>query len=209
MPNWIDFYNAVDTTVRGVDGEPLNPEEPEEEWVYEQPKTAGVWTLIKQMNPRFPAEDPRGKDVCLERPDHGETFGWIMSRRWERIAYHSMAQEATGDILMGGLGIGWEPWFLNEDPNVTSITVVEMKPDIITLSSPVLADKNKVTIIEDRVLHHMINTRNTYDTIYFDIFENNPVNFPDEVRILTNAANQILNPDGKVIFWRQHRPLVL
>jgi len=209
MSEWIDFWNAVDTTVRGILGPPLNPEEPEEEWVYEQPKTSGPWTLIKQSNPRFDPTNPRGKDVCIERDLHGETFGWMMTHWWERRAYHALAQGASGSILMAGLGIGWEPWFLNEEENVTSITVIERNSDIITLSSPVLVGKDKVTIIEDRILHYMRNTENTYDTIYFDIFASNPISFPDEVRVLTQAANQILNPDGRVLFWRQDRPLDL
>ena len=206
---WIDFWNAVDTTIRGVPGPPLNPDEPEEEWVYEQPKTSGVWTLIKQSNPKFAPDDPRGKDVCLERDLYGETFGWMMSHWWENRAYHALAQGASGDILMAGLGIGWEPWFLNEEDNVSSVTVIEHDPDIITLSSPVLVGKDKVTIIEAKILHYMQHTDNTYDTVYFDIFESNLMVYPDEVQILTQAANQILNPGGRVLFWKQYRPLDL
>jgi len=200
MVRWIEFFDAVDTTYRDKRGEPLNPDEPQEEWRYEEPKRSGEWTLIKQ---------DRDKSVCLEKQDGYNIFGWIMTSNLEQKANHSIAQGACGKILMAGLGVGWEAFFLNDDSHVETITIVEKDLNIITLSSPVLSHKEKVTIKNDTILHFMQTTRNKYDTIYFDVFPANPIYFPEEVKILTDAAQNILNEHGKILFWNMYRPLEL
>ncbi len=200
MSEWIDFYNAVDTTYRDKRGDPLNPDEPEEEWRYREPERRGIWTLIKQ---------DVNKSVCLERPDGFETFGWMMNSRWEQRAYHSIAQGARGKMLMAGLGVGWEAFVLDDVDDVESVTVVEIDADIIELSSPVLAGKRKISIVNNSILRFMESTRERFDTVYFDIYPSDPNRFPEETALLTEAASRILREDGKIMFWRMYRPLEL
>jgi len=157
-----------------------------------------LWEIKKQFG---------DKSVFLFKRD-GSGFTWMINSRHEINAYNSLKQGAKGDILMAGLGIGYEPFILCDRQGVKSIDIVECDEEIIYLTSKYLKD-NKINIIHDRVLHFMQSTDKKYDAIYFDIFPRDPTSFPDEVKILTKASKDILKSNGKIMFWRQYPPLEL
>ena len=75
---------------------------------------------------------------------------------------------AYGDVLIGGLGIGMIIMAIQDDPKVTSITVIEQNQDVIDIISSQIPFNNKVKIIQADVFKWKPNMR--YDCIYMDIW---------------------------------------
>lgn len=67
----------------------------------------------------------------------------------ELLDASSFVHWAEGQVLIAGLGLGCVPYALSKKPNVTSIDIVEISPDVIALVAPWLKSKTpKVNIIE-------------------------------------------------------------
>lgn len=89
-----------------------------------------------------------GKVVDAESPDGDPFYIPIMSDTPTEIREHGAAIEnATGDVLITGLGLGCIVSALLTKPDVKSITVVEIDRDVIALTGPYYADDPRVTII--------------------------------------------------------------
>ena len=99
----------------------------------------------------------------------------------ERETNELIVQEATGDVLMIGLGINLVNDQVLESPLVTSVTVVEKHADII-----------KHVATRCRVIHGDANTvtLGQYDTIWVD---------PSEY--VTRNFRLHLKPGGRVMYW--------
>lgn len=70
---------------------------------------------------------------------HGQTV--VMSNTPLEIRTHQcFIGRASGDVLINGLGLGMVVTALLENPNVTSITVVEIEGDVIDLVAPSFTD---------------------------------------------------------------------
>lgn len=137
-------------------------------------------------------------------------FNWIFDNSQESKSYCTLTikPKPQGKILMAGLGIGFETFFLMDKAEVTEIIVVEHDKEIIELVEKFLKHK-KLTIIHSKILHYLQTTKEKFDFIYFDIFHQDPYAFPDETKILTDAANPLLNKNGRIQFWKAMPPLDL
>lgn len=87
---------------------------------------------------------------------------------------------AKGDILIGGLGIGLLIKNLQsklESGEVTSITIVEKNIDVITLVRPIFSDlisKYNIKLVNDDIftwINAIDSDEVHFDTIYFDIWD--------------------------------------
>lgn len=135
---------------------------------------------------------------------------WMMNKGFEINAYNaSTSKKSKGKVLMAGLGIGYDAVMLMDDSKVDSITIVERAQEVIDLTMRYLPKHSKFNIVHDRILHYMENTNETFDTIYFDIFYEDPSVFPKELEILTKIAKKILNDGGEIIFWSKYKLLDL
>lgn len=74
--------------------------------------------------------------------ENGTSSGvWMTDNPAELVAMHEFAQEASGRVLVGGLGLGIVVRYLAQNPRVRDITVVEREQDVIDLIRPqLLAD---------------------------------------------------------------------
>lgn len=86
----------------------------------------------------------------------------------ERRTNSHFVNNAHGDILIAGLGIGLILLAIQDKSEVTSITVIEKEPEIIDLITSQLNFNKKVEIIEDDIYHYRPDTK--FDCIYFDIW---------------------------------------
>ena len=103
--------------------------------------------------------------------DTTRSFTWMMDKNSEINAYNSIKVNAKGKVLMGGLGIGYEAFFLKELPEVNEIIIIEREKEIIDLTTRYLKH-SKIKVINDHVLSFMNKTNETFDLVYFDIFFN-------------------------------------
>ena len=73
----------------------------------------------------------------------------VMSDTPSEIREHfDIVRRAEGHVLVTGLGLGIVANALQRKPNVESVTVIEISPDVIKLVGPSFKRKKKVTIIQ-------------------------------------------------------------
>jgi spermidine synthase len=99
--------------------------------------------------------------------------GPIMSTDdYEVLTNKYFLDNANGDVLIFGLGMGFIVFPLLTDPSITSIKIVELNPNIISYVGNIIKNKdvnNKVTIVEgDAKTYYQGISNEVYDFIYFD-----------------------------------------
>ena len=99
--------------------------------------------------------------------------GPIMSTDdYEVLTNKYFLDNANGDVLIFGLGMGFIVFPLLNDPSITSIKIVELNPDIINYVGNIITNadvNNKVSIVQgDAKTYYQEVTNEVYDFIYFD-----------------------------------------
>jgi spermidine synthase len=91
--------------------------------------------------------------------------------RLEHNTNHTVVWEATGDVLIAGLGIGFILVPILAKTDVRSVTVVELYQDVIDLVAPNFKDDRLQIVCGD--IYSWKPARGTrFQTIYFDIWPN-------------------------------------
>ena len=106
---------------------------------------------------------------ALEQGDGANWLTWMSAAQDECLAMKSLAKDATGRVLIGGLGLGILPWMCAAKPLVNSIAVVELQQGVIDLVGPVIAHP-KITIVQDDVRDYLTSTTEKYNYIGLDIW---------------------------------------
>lgn len=92
----------------------------------------------------------------------------MMSDTWlERYTNAELLQQASGDILIAGLGIGLVVVPLCNNDKVWHVTVVESNLDVVHLVLPYINHTKLSLVVADIFTW---NPEQKYDTIYFDIW---------------------------------------
>lgn len=125
----------------------------------------------------------------------GEAWDLMMSDTYmERVTQLEFFANAHGDVLIAGLGIGMILPPLCADPNVSSVTVVELNPDVIDLvESPVrrwvqqhhgLEAARKLAVVQHDIYTYVPPKGTKFDTIYFDVWPHRSTdNLPEMARL--------------------------
>lgn len=89
----------------------------------------------------------------------------------EQMTNAAAVQNANGDVLIAGLGLGMILVPILRKPTVTSVTVIEKNSDVIALIEPRMPERNKLTIINTDIFQWKPKGPNArWDFIYFDIW---------------------------------------
>ena len=136
---------------------------------------------------------------ALEQGDGGNWITWMSAAQDECLAMKSLAKDASGRVLIGGLGLGILPWMCAAKPLVKSVTVVELQPGVIDLVRPVI-DHPKITVVHDDVRDYLTSTTEKYDYIGLDIWPDigRAVMYADEAKA---TARRALTRNGIVRVW--------
>lgn len=125
----------------------------------------------------------------------GEAWDLMMSDTYmERVTQLEFFANAHGDVLIAGLGIGMILPPLCADPDVRSVTVVELNADVIDLvEAPVrrwiqqeysLEAARKLAVVEHDIYKYVPPKGINFDCIYFDIWPNRSTdNLPEMARL--------------------------
>lgn len=151
---------------------------------------SGDWSIVKKDNL-----------IILNQKFQGNEVTWMTNLVWEQGYHRDYLRKVRGDVLLAGLGLGYDVWLVKNMEKVKSVTVVECEYDVIDLVWKHVKN-NKSKIIHDRILNYMKNTDKRYDFIFFDIFQNDPGYFPKETDILTIEGTRILRAEGEIMFFR-------
>ncbi len=94
----------------------------------------------------------------------------IMSNTPAEIADHrKFIREASGKVLVGGLGLGMVLKYLLDKKSVTKVTVVEKSSDVIKLVASSYTDDPRVEIVNADIFEYKPTER--YDCAWFDIWD--------------------------------------
>ena len=79
-----------------------------------------------------------------------------------------VVRNATGHVLIGGLGLGMILQVIAAKPEVTKITVVELSPDVAKLVGPYLDPKVEVIVAD--IFEWKPQKGTKFDSLYFDVW---------------------------------------
>lgn len=97
---------------------------------------------------------------------------WMSNSPSEIEDMKRLSCDATGNVLVAGLGMGMLINLLDKNENVTSITVVELNQDVIDFVSPHLNNKKVQTYVNADIKEYLKNERPEFDFYIYDIWEN-------------------------------------
>lgn len=107
-----------------------------------------------------------GRYVRLMHGDHLMMSNTMMEKRTNA----AFCNDAHGDILIGGLGLGLIVAAIQDNQDVHSITVLEKHQEVIDMIAPQIKFNDKVKIIRADVFDWKPEKGIRYDCIYMDIW---------------------------------------
>ena len=125
----------------------------------------------------------------------------------DSVAEKEMCEEAVkqarGDVLLFGFGLGLILIPIMNKPEVTSVTVVEINPEVLSLVASQLDLNDKVKIVQMDA--HYYEPSQKFDFIWWDIdVSGEQVTAYEESGISTNfeaRTRSWLKPDGVYLEW--------
>jgi hypothetical protein len=117
------------------------------------------------------------------------------------IGMKLLAKASEGKVLTAGLGLGLYTIFLQENPHVESVTVVEKNKNVKELIEPMISKyiiKPTKIIIDD--IKNWINKASNFDTIMIDLWNKSNQETLFEM-LYYHGAFKSANPNAKVFIW--------
>jgi len=109
---------------------------------------------------------------------------------------------ATGSVLINGLGIGVVLKALLDKPEITDITVIEKSKDVIKLVAPTYLIDNRVTIINADAFEYKPPKNKKYDAVWHDIWDNICGDNLDEMKTLHRKYGKQANYQESWCRWK-------
>jgi hypothetical protein len=96
----------------------------------------------------------------------------VMSNTPMEVNTHSpIIQNATGHVLINGLGLGMVLNALLAKPDVQSITVVEFSKDVIALTGPSFKDEPRITVVNADAFTYQPPKTMRFNAVWHDIWD--------------------------------------
>lgn len=127
---------------------------------------------------------------------------WMTTHPQEIFSSHMVHDAAFGDVLIGGLGLGYSTQNIASKPDVKSVTVVEIEKDVIQIVEPHLHRSN-VEVVQDDLYKYLETTKKKFDFCYFDIWASTGERELPKVNKLRELAKRVLNKNGKIMCWME------
>ena len=128
---------------------------------------------------------------------------WMTVEPQEIESFSSFIEQASGNVLLGGCGLGYVAYMLSLKEEIESITIVELNKDIVELFKkhilPQFKNGSKITIIEgDAIEYIQENDLSRYDYINMDIWRD----VYDMLYLYLPCLEvEKKNPDIKFSYW--------
>lgn len=109
--------------------------------------------------------------ICEGKSFDGGDGTWMSDCPQEIWSQKDIVERAFGDVLVGGLGLGYIATAIAEKEDVTSVTVVERNKDVIKLVWKYL-DNPKLRLVEADLFKYLkkVNGKRTFDWAFYDIW---------------------------------------
>lgn len=126
---------------------------------------------------------------------------WMADTPLEQESYRIPALLARGRVLVMGLGLGFFPVLLRDNPFVKSITIVERDKGIAELVyEHIKTKKTSLEVLDGQT--YLKETSKAFDFIFIDVW-GTLLDVLKEVDYWTGLASSRLTPSGKVYCWLQ------
>lgn len=123
---------------------------------------------------------------------------WMLITPNEIETMNDSINDAFGNVLTYGLGLGYYQYMISNKDNVKSITIIEKDKKIIDLFNkyilPQFKYKNKIKIISEDALKYKYN--NEYDYVFVDIWHD-----PSDGVKLYKQMKKLEKPNIKYSYW--------
>ncbi len=170
-----------------------------EEYKHEKPRWQTSILKKSEMMKHYTAKDIQGNVIPMDDNSiYDMVFppkAWMSDTIQERCMMLAAAKQAQGKVLVGGLGLAIYPQLVfHLQCPIDSITIVESNAKVIELvREPWLKTlsfkhKQQVTIIEGTIEDYLQTTEESFDTIYFDTWEDADPRFLPHVNYLIQLA---------------------
>lgn len=134
---------------------------------------------------------------------HEDGLLWMQDSPIEIFLHHFAVDAAKGDVLIGGLGIGYSAKAIARKPQVKTVTVVEINPDVVKLVAPyTVKAQPKIKVVTADLWKFLKTTKLKFDFVFLDIWRSTgEYEFESTVQPLRKLAKRVLRPSGKVMCW--------
>jgi len=143
-----------------------------------------------------------GQPLCKDRYWRLLVNGSIMmsNAEYEERTCAEAVFNATGDVLIAGLGLGMVLPPILAKPEVKSVTVVEINPDVIALVADAYKHP-KLTVVQGDIFTWTPAKGQQFDFIWFDIWADIcGDNLPEMARLSRRFARRLKGP-RKMAHW--------
>jgi len=137
---------------------------------------------------------------------------WALESEYS-VYMEQLRDKPRGKCLEIGLGLGVASRCILTYPQVTSLTTVELRKDVIATHKDcidlldtrsnkwITYDVSKHSIINQDGIRHMILTKNKYDFIFMDFYKHIDEDTLPEIEDMVLAAKFCLEPGGMILGW--------
>ena len=95
--------------------------------------------------------------------------------------------EAKGNVLVLGLGLGYYPFMISEKEDVRNITIIELDQNIIDIFNskllPLFPHKEKIRIVKGDAIQYLKNNKVHYNYVFADLWHNPEDGLPIYLKI--------------------------
>jgi len=128
---------------------------------------------------------------------------WMSITPNEIETMKSHIENASGNVVVFGLGLGYYPFMISAKQNVKSITIVEKDETIIKIFKeyllPQFPNKNKIKIVQDDALNYHIPQSTNY--VFIDLWHN----AEDGIDLFVKfKSREKLSPSIKFSYWLEN-----
>jgi hypothetical protein len=131
-------------------------------------------------------------------PGHGL---WADSDEIKELS-EQIGNKPKGDCLEIGLGLGVASKYILSNPNVKSLTTIELSPDVVKVYGMLNKEDPRHTIIYNVTgLDYIFQTDKPYDFIFLDFYSIIDEDAIWEIEKCVTAGREILNNGGEIMAW--------
>ena len=137
--------------------------------------------------------------LYLERgPGHNL---WADSNEIKELA-DQIEDKPRGDCLEIGLGLGVASKYILSKPEVSSLTTIEISPDVIETYYKINPDKNPAhEIICQSGLTYLVSTKDSFDFIFLDFYDVIDEDILPDIRDFVEVGMSKLREGGEIMGW--------
>ena len=141
---------------------------------------------------RFPGLTEGSSNTC-----------WMTVEPFEIETFKQFIEEAKGDVLLIGCGLGYAAYMLSEKEDVNSVTIIDYNQEVLDLFSehilPQFKNKEKINTIQGDGLEYLRQTDlSIYDHVNVDVWYDTVDMIYPYLRCLEIEKE---NPDVKFSYW--------